>query len=365
MIRRSVRHGVRCAAGTAPLLALAVALPALADVTVEQTTRLEGGGLMSMMNMSMSSSTSISGDKSRNDSTMKMDSRWMRMFAGGADSSEIIRLDREMVYSLNPDKRRYTEMSLAQQRAEVEQSMEQLREAQESQKQGGAGVDESQCEWSEPETSVERTGQRTSVAGYEAEQLRIVAAQSCRDRQNPDQVCEFELTLDQWLAPDVPGGAEMLAFFESYAEKLGLEVSGSPGFAQRAQSMFGGYQGLWSELVAEMQEMQGYPVRSSFSLAIGGPQCADMNQMADAGNGGGGGVPSAADVGRAIGGSLGGLFGRGRKKEEPEPPPDEPAAVREDGLIDFMTVSTEVTSVSTADVPDDHFEVPAGYRKSN
>ncbi len=357
----------RCVKGPAGLVALLATAPLAADVTVQQSTRLEGGGIMSMMNMSMDSTTSISGDKSRSDSSMQMESQFIRMFAGGGDSTDIIRLDREIVYHLDPKKRRYSEMSLAEQRAQVEQSMEQMREAQESQQQGGSGVDESQCEWSDPETSVERTGQRATVAGYQAEQLRIVAAQSCRDRQNPEQVCQFELTLDQWLSPDVPGGEEMVAFFKRYSEKLGLEVSGSPGFAQRAQSMFGSYQGLWSELVAEMEAIQGYPVRSSFALAIGGPQCADMNEMAQAQDGGGG--PSAADIGKALGGSvggaLGGLFGRGKKQQEPEPEPSQPVAVRDDGLIDFMTVSTEVTSVSTADVPDERFEVPSDYRKGN
>jgi hypothetical protein len=363
MIIRTARLATLLGAGFA-------AASAVADVTIEQTTRLEGAGVMSFMNMSMQGTTSIAGDKSRSDTAMKMDSRWVRMFAGGGATSDIVRLDREIVYTLDTDKKRYTELSLAEQRAQIEKSMGQMREAQESQQQGASGVDESQCEWSEPETRVERTGARTSVAGYDAEQLRIVASQSCKDRTNPEQVCEFELTLDQWLSPDVPGGEEMLAFFQSYSRKLGLEVSGSPGFAQRAESMFSGYQGLWRQMVDEMEAVKGYPVKSSFALAIGGPQCADMNEAADA-QSAGGGSPSAADVGRALGGSvgnaLGGLFGRGKKKE-PEPAAEAespPVAVRDDGLIPLMTVSTEVTSVSTADVPADQFEVPSGFRKAN
>lgn len=364
MIRRSVRLASLAAAGLA-------AAHGWADVTVEQTTRLEGTGLMAAMNMSVTTTTAIAGDRSRTDSEMKMDSRWMRMFAGGAGNADIVRLDRDMVYQLDTKKKRYSEISLADQRAEIQRSMDQMRDAQESQQQGSSGVDESQCEWSEPETSVERTGAKATVAGYQAEQLSIVASQSCVDRQNPGQVCEFQLTLDQWLSPDVPGGDEMLEYFKAYSAKLGFEVSGSPSFIQRAEGMFGNYQGLWGQMVDAMQEIKGYPVRSSFGLAIGGPQCGDMQDMADA-NAGSGETPSVSEnVGKAIGGSiggaLGGLFGR-KKQQEPEaeaaPAASEPVLTPE-GLYPIMTVSSEVLSVSTGDVSADQFEVPADYRKAN
>jgi hypothetical protein len=48
---------------------------AQADITIERTTSVEGVGAMAFANMSGTSKTSISGDKSRTDSDMKMQSK--------------------------------------------------------------------------------------------------------------------------------------------------------------------------------------------------------------------------------------------------------------------------------------------------
>jgi hypothetical protein len=357
----------RCRNGYILTLCLAAA-PAAADVTIEQTTRMEGEGLLQFMNMTMHTETSVSGDRSRTDTRMEMESRLMRMFAGAGDSSDIVRLDKDTTYRLDTENKRYTEISLAEQRAQTEKSMQEMREAQESQRQGASGVDESQCEWTDPKTEVNRTGRTETIAGFPAEELTITASQACVDKSNPEQVCEFRLSLDQWLSSEIPGGDELLEYFQAYGEKLGFEVSGSPGFAQRAESMFGSYQGIWEEVVEQMKDIDGYPVRSSFALAVGGPQCDTGAQGA-----GNGKNPSMSDMGKAvsgsIGGVIGGLFGGRKKQQEAEPEataePEEPVVQTADGFYPMMTVSSEIVSADTSAVPDGRFEVPAGYKKAN
>ncbi len=78
--------------------------------------------------------------------------------------------------------------------------MEGMREAQASQQQATSGVDDSQCEWSEPKAEVKRTGEKAMLAGYQAERVTVIATQSCKDKES-DQVCDFGLVLDQWVAP--------------------------------------------------------------------------------------------------------------------------------------------------------------------
>src|ERR1700753_2522321 len=73
---------------------------ARADITIERTTTVEGVGAMALGNMSGNSKTTISGNKSRTDSDMKMKSKLVGFLARGATGprAEIVLLDQDKVY---------------------------------------------------------------------------------------------------------------------------------------------------------------------------------------------------------------------------------------------------------------------------
>jgi hypothetical protein len=324
---------------------LAVAPAAMADITLKEQVSVEGAGLMSFANMTGTSTTAISNDRARMQSEVKMESRLARMVARGAgNTAEIIRLDQGKMYQLDLEERKYSEMSLAEQRERLEQAMA---DAQNAQQQQPMPVDESQCDWSEPVAEVTR-GAKATIAGYETEQLKIKASQSCTDRTT-GQVCEFAISLDQWLAPEFSDDAT--EFYKSFAEQMGFDVAGSTAFAQRAETLLGRYSGLWSEIAAKTRDVEGYPLKSQFALALGGAQCQQGN-----------GEPgvTASDVGESaiggIGGRIAGSLLKRRKKAEPEP-----AATAEPGMVQLLSVSTELLSVSTDPVEAGEFEVPAGF----
>lgn len=339
-------------------IAVIVSSAAQGDVTIEERMSISGAGLMKMANMSGTTTTRISGDRARTDSNLQFESGLMRAFGRGlGDSTEIVRLDQDKMYSLNNKKKTYTETTFAEQRAQMEKASEQMREAQESQQQATSGVDESQCEWSEPKAEVQRNGEKATLAGFQAERVTVIATQSCKDKST-GQVCDFGLVLDQWLAPDVAASEEAQAYRRAFAEKMGMSASGSRDFAERAESMFGRYQGLWGEVANEMRDVKGYPVKLSFSFGVGGPQC-QSTQQAQTSSGSGGGA-SPASLGEALGGALGGLFG---KKKAPPPEAAAPPAQLPGGLMSLMGMSTELVSVNTGSVDPQSFEPPAGYKK--
>ncbi len=125
--------------------------------------------------------------------------------------------------------------------------MDAMSKGQASQQQATSGVDESECEWSEPKSELKRSGEKALIAGFQAERVTITATQSCKSKKN-GQVCDFGLALDQWLAPGFEASSEAQKYQRAYAEKLGLGTASSRDFAERAQSMFGRYKGIWSEL---------------------------------------------------------------------------------------------------------------------
>lgn len=338
-------------------VAAALMTAAQADVTIEERVSIGGAGMMKMINMNGNTLTTIAGDRARTDSNLQFESGMMRALARGAgQSTEIVRLDQDKLYSLDTKKKTYTETTFAARRAEMQQAMEQMQKSQASQQQATSGVDESQCEWSEPKADVQKTGEKALIGGFQAERVTVTATQSCKDKKT-GQVCDFGLSLDQWIAPGFEASAETVAYQRAYAEKLGLNAAASRDFAERAESMFGRYKGMWTEVAAKMRDVKGYAVKSSFGLGVGGPQC-QSTQQAQA-SGGSSGAPS---IGGALGGALGGLFG---KKKEAAPAATTPAPAMPGGLMPLMTMSTELVSVNTGAVNPQSFEVPAGFKKTN
>ncbi len=381
-------------------LALSISLPTThADVTLEE--RIAIGGALKFANMSGRTVTTVAGDRSRTESDLQMESKLIRAFTPDmGPSAEIIRLDQEKVYSLDLKKKEYTEMTLAEMRARWEQAVEQAKQMQAQQPQATAApVDQSQCEWSEPKAEVKRSGEKAKFAGYEAERVTISATQSCKDKKT-GAVCDFALSIDQWLSPGFDAEAETLQFYKAYAEKMGLTAAVSKDAAQRAESLFGGYKGLWSEVGTKLRDVKGYPLKSTFGLGVGGPQCqttqaggadgappgtapptgAEMEEAMATAAGETAGQVAAEKAGESafggIAGKLGGklagsLFGKKKKEEaaSAETPATEiapaptaaPAAAP--GMVNVIEMSVELVSVNRNAASPGAFEVPAGFKK--
>jgi hypothetical protein len=344
------------AACVAGLLASAAAH---ADVTMQEQMSLSGSGMMKMANMSGTTTTIISGNRARTESNMRFESAMMRTFAGGmGDHVEIVRLDEDKIFSLNPKKKTYTETTFAEQRAKMQEAMDAMSKGQASQQQATSGVDESECEWSEPKSELKRTGEKALIAGFQAERITITATQSCKSKKD-GQVCDFGLAFDQWLAPGFEASAEAQNYQRAYAEKLGLGTASSRDFAERAQSMFGRYKGIWSELATRMAQVdvKGYAVKSGFALGVGGPQCQNTQAVQQQG-----GPQAPPSIGGALGGALGGMF---KKKQEQQPqqaaaPPPTMAG----GLMPLMGMTNELVSISRDAAAPQAFDVPTDYKKT-
>src|ERR1700733_1843373 len=200
---------------------------AQADVTTQQRISIDGLGGMQIANLTGTTTTIISGERSRTETDMQMQSKMLRMLARGAAGPrvEIVRLDQGKIDHLNVAKKEYTETSLAQMRAQMQQFAASANGAGANgagaQQNPTPGIDDSQCMWSDPKAEVKRTGETANIAGYDAERLSLKASQSCTDKKT-GQVCAFVLTLDEWLAPKFQSSGEALKYQRAYAEQMGL-----------------------------------------------------------------------------------------------------------------------------------------------
>lgn len=336
-----------------------------ADVTIERTTSVVGGGGMSVMNMSGSSKTVISGDKSRTESDMKMQSKLVGFLARNAvgPSAEIVLLDADKIDHLNLNKKEYTEMTFEQLRAQMQKATEQMDQRQDS-KQSSA-VDQSKCEWLPAKVSVNKTGEKAQFAGYGAERVTITASQPCQDKDS-GSICEVAVVLDQWMSNDFAENDEVRKFYKAYAEKMGLDAASLQDVSQRAKSMFSQYKGIWTEIATKMQGMKGYALKSSFTLALGGAQCKDPKAQQSQSTQSDDSSSTPGGIAGVMAGKLGGLF---HKKQDdapatdaPPPPPTTPVVVPA-GDVALMTVSSQLVSMSTNGASADAFIVPPDFKQ--
>jgi len=356
---------------------------ASADVTTLQRISIDGIGGMKIADMSGTTTTIISGERSRTESNLQMQSKLVQMFARSAASArvDIVRLDLGKVDHLDVAKKEYSETTFEQLRAQLQNGT------------GAAGsgqranappqptpIDDSQCEWSNAKADVKRTGETATLAGYDAERLTITASQACRDKQS-GQVCEFVLSLDEWLAPKFAASAEAQKYARAYAQKMGLgTATSSRDIAERAQSMFGRYPGIWSEIASKSKDMKGYPLKTTFAFAVGGPQCqsapAANASTASPGDSTVNPPPASPDTAAGqLGEKLAGLFhkksdsaadagsGAGSSTTSAAPAPSSQPAPLPDGMVPVITMTAELVSVSTAPVDPSVFEIPADFKK--
>ena len=342
---------------------------AQADITIERTTSVEGVGGMAFANMSGSSRTSISGDKSRTDNDMKMQSKIVGFLARNAlgPSAEIVLLDQGTLYHLNINKKEYTETTFEQLHAQMQKMSDQMNASEA--KQQPSAVDQSKCVWLPAKVDVTKSGEKAQFAGYDAQRVTVTATQPCQDKET-GAICEIALVLDQWTSADFAESSEARKFYSAYASKMGIDVSSSQDVSERAKAFFAQYKGVWAEVAAKMQGVKGYPVKSSFTLGLGGPQCKNSNsqqaQTSQTDNSSPSPSTSPSGIAGAVVGKLGGLFQK--KKDTADAPAAQPApavapAVMPPGDVALMTVSSQVVSVSTNAVSADVFAVPAGFKK--
>jgi hypothetical protein len=379
------------------ILALLLASSAGADVVVREKTVSEGLG--GFGNGTTSRTMIVAGDRSRSEDEVTYTGRF-KTFAGGGKprvSVTITRIDEEVIWNLDPDKKTYTEMTFAEMRelmAKGAAGMEKAR-AESAAKDAGTAKDAGMTFT----VDVKRTGAKQEVNGFPAEQAIITCVGKPKDPPKDAQGGEIRMVMDLWLAKSLPGGPERADFARRFAEKLGLDLQLS-GVSGTARAMYG--DGM-RELSAKMKDLGGTAVRSTFTIegppqsagtqkqpadAAGGPEkqradakaaqekdreaqaAADKRQDAsDAANAGSSAVSrDKGGLGAGIGGFLGRkMSGAAQKKVEDKAEKQteqmsSPGAGASGGGP-LMKVVTDLVSISTSPAPAGSFDVPAGYKR--
>jgi hypothetical protein len=370
-----------------------------ADVTIQQQTQYD----FAVIKAHGSKTELTAADKRRSDSEMHCEG-FMSMFCGNTQSGEIIRLDRDLEWTLDPKKMEYRESPLptaAQRlaaRQEAQAMMEKIKQCPAVAQHPSPGPDTSKCEMSPPRVDVKQPGTHATLAGHDTQLAQIALTSSCTNKTTGDS-CDFLFALDTWLTQDeITGLADQKAFRDAYAAKLGFDAR-DPAMQKQMQQFLAPYADLLKQVSAKSDELKGYPLKTVLRIAFGGEHCAAVkNQPAGGGGNALGDASQAADdaasasatsaAGSAAGAAAGnmaknsagssifssaanafgsklasGLFNK-KKADTAAPAAGSPAEnALPAGMIQAAQLSVETTSINAVAVPPEKFEIPAGWKR--
>jgi hypothetical protein len=352
---------------------LVLACPAWADVILKEKT--VSSGMMGFGNGTSERTTVIAGDRSRTDEQNTYTGRFQTLAGGGKPraSVQITRLDREVFWTLDPDKKQYTELTFADMRQLMESGM------------GGAqaeakkpGKDRSQDVQMEYTVDVQRTGKKDRINGFNAEEVIVTLTATPRDAETKESMGAYTMTMDEWLAPAAPGAGEVQAYHRRLAEKLGLD----PQMQRMAVGAMAMYGDALKQMAEKLKDLKGYPVRSTLTMGMGGAQTPEQQAQAEKARAkareagaeqkkkqheqedaaaGQDAAQSVArgNVGGAVGGLLGHRLGRAAQKQAESSAANADAGSTPSG---GLTIVTDVLSITTGSAAAS-YDVPSDYKK--
>ncbi len=355
------------------VVALALVVPpAFADVTIQEKT--VSSGLAGFGGGTTTTTRMIATDKGREDETFTYTGR-MKTFAGKPRStSTITRLDKELIWDLDHDKKQYGELTFAEMREAMAKGMAEAK-AEMKQPENAMAKDDVQLDY---KVEVQRTGKKDKVNGFDAEQWIITLVATPKDKKTGESAGAFKIKLDGWYSTQVPGQAEVQAYYRRWGEKMGVD----PQMKSMASGLMAAHGDAVKEIAAKLKDLKGVAVRSTMTMDMGAgltpEQQAEMDKARaeeaksrsadkakqDARDDADAKVGAASSLAKGnVSGALGGFLSRKLNKaaEKKVEASMAPSSGSGSGGPAF-SVTTDMLSVTTGSAAAS-FEVPVGYKK--
>ena len=336
------------AVGTA-LPDLAAEGPSGATAVVENSYTIDGVILPVVRGTSR---TGTRADMRRSDSLVSFDNRLLNAVAGDRRSADIVRVDRRVVWTLEPANRLYSECPITGC-------------AQPSQKPAEERKPEQPSKPSEPECpvtvktnelKVSANGERKTVNGFATERFQIGWTVEIEDRQGRRN--GNKVLLDLWTTPEAGAVKDVQQITENYQRRYASALNSGENpigkFVPRevlaamsammknvdprdAKTM-----AAWG---AELRKVRGYPILTTMTWNSEGSVCGDSSARGDSSGRGGAGASG-------LGGLLGGILGGAR-----------PAGGAPGASAPLVSYSNEVKTMAVRPVSDAMFMPPPDYQR--
>lgn len=312
-------------------LACVSATPAQADVKTRDKAQVKFEGMLGRMFNLFGGKAAKEGIVST--TAVKGDRKAVMSDASG----RIVDLSQEKVYEIDVKKKTYTVKTFDQIRREMREAEE--RAAKDAEKDKGKDEKAQQPQKEvEVDFDVKETGQKKSIAGYDAREVIMTITVREKGRTLEDSG-GLVITSDGWLGPQIPQMKEAADFEVRYWKQLqGPEAAAIS--AQQMAAIMAMYpmvkQGM-ERLQKEGTRLQGTPLATSttFEAVKSKEQMAQDSQNKESGGGG-----------------LGGMLSRKIMKKDSDVKP----------RATIFTINSEVQEISTTVAPAE-LEIPADFKQ--
>jgi hypothetical protein len=333
---------------------------ALSDVTVQRLVK--SGGFGGFGAFETTEKLMISGDKECTKGTTKYSGKFSSLMNKGAkEATSITRLDKELIWNLDSNKKTYTELTF-----------DQMRKMMESMGSLGGLLNPAQTdslrkavEKLSATVDVNKTGEKKTISGLESERVILTLRSEIKDTLG-NVVDTTWVKNDLWMVPIDKVPSELRDFDLKMAEKLGFTEGGPMA------GLLNQYADAMKKLQDKLKELNGYPLASTFSIVM--TTHAQDKAKAEAQVEDTTGQQTAQEEEtpttekKDVKSALGGLFKKkakeeAKKKEEQKQKEQQEKAQAQQGPRTVLEVTTETQTIETSSVDPSLFEIPAGYKK--
>lgn len=342
-------------------LLLLAAPAAQADVTVR--SKVESGGFKGLGAFGGTVERSVQGLKSRETSDIDFKGAFMRAVTAARDGVQIVRVDLDRIWMLQPKKKVYTERTISQVRHETSPAAPSGAEKGKEEKPA-----EPTHRVRRTEFTVSKTGVKKDVNGFPAAENRILMLAEVEEIATKEATTyEFLTTVwtTPWSAELKTVAAEEAAFGQAFAKKLGVSLTPEERRLfdpATVAVMLGVSADKAEETIAQtkkkMSAIDGYPVLIDAAWYVREDAAAAVRRAAES---------KAAepedegiDLSNGAAGAASSLLGGFAKKKMKEN--REKKAADREKLPAFSTYY-ELLSLNTAPVSEGLFDLPAGFKQ--
>ena len=316
-----------------------------ADATVESFTKF--GGFKGSGAYEGTTVSRIQEDKQWESSSIKFTGAILSWAAGGSESTTITRIDKGVVWVLDPNKKVYTEGPITSFRPDDPAAKEEKAKKEDAGEKPNVRVTKS-------EFTVTKTGKSETINSFPCEEYLVTWL---IEIENPDTKAKTKNTMatNLWTTPENASTkklqAEEMAFSKAYMKKVGMNLTPEET-KQYGMSVFSMMSGApekdmekeFKGFKKEMAKVKGYPIRTTVNWRIeDDKKPAPKSEQA----GSSGGIDVSSGWGGILSGVISQKMSDGMKADENAP---------------FFSSTTEVKSIKVDSLPSGTFDVPSGYK---
>jgi hypothetical protein len=333
------------------VIAIVLTQMVFGQITFE--TKMTSDGFMGMGAFKSTTKTYLIEDAQKTETKLKFTGAIMKMFSPKGTTSNIIRLDKELIWAFDDRKKRYTEQTFD----EIRKTFEEFGQAGYAQQmsQGSSPEEdyEVEYEWSKPVVNVKNLKETKTINGFNC--LHYLASVTTVGTHLETGIKDTMLFVsDMWNAKDVSKKMELVYDFNKrYMDAIGFDVPENQGLAM----ITGMYKEQMQTLTDEVSKLQGYAIINDMKLTMT-KNLLSVKQDEEVEE------PEEESISlRDIKKNFGGLLGKKIMKDVVDKKAEKKTKELQNiSVSELFHMKTEVLSINEGSLAGEVFEVKKGYK---